>query len=575
MKRKYSKIKGLLLLSLLTCWGCAIGPKTETSDRSYLNHYNVQHEVIALHAGIASASPLASKVGLYILQQGGNAVDAAIAVQLALAVVYPQAGNIGGGGFMVMHLADGTNRALDFREKAPVSARKDMYLDEKGNPVSVKSLAGHLASGVPGTIAGIFESLCYAKLPFPKLIQPAIDLADKGYLIEPGITDDIGTVDSKYNTMPNVFDGTHHWKTGETFKQTDLANTLKRIRDHGRKEFYEGETARLIVEEMKRGGGNITLQDLKSYEAVWREPLTFSYRGYQMVSMPLPSSGGILLNEMLKMIEPYPVGSYGFGSTQAIGLMVEAERRAYKDRAAYLGDGDFSDIPVKKLTNDVYLKTQMSDYIQGQAGVSKSLGTGKQQTESMETTHFSIVDKDGNAVSVTTTLNMQYGSQVVVGKAGFLLNNEMNDFSLKPGTHNASGGMGGTHNSIEPGKRMLSSMTPTIVFKNNKVVVVVGSPGGTTIPTSVFQTIVDIIDFKMTAADAITKPKFHHEWLPDVVEIEDGFSAETLAGLQKAGYSISTVHGSIGRVELIKVNEYGQLDIVADTRGRSDTSEGY
>jgi gamma-glutamyltranspeptidase/glutathione hydrolase len=546
---------------------------SQQSGKPYLDNYNVQKIVVARHAGVASAHPLASKVGLYILQQGGNAVDAAIAVQLALAVVYPQAGNIGGGGFMVMHLADGRNMALDFREKAPASAHRDMYLDSAGKPLPGKSLAGHLASGVPGTIAGIFESMRYAGLPLAKLIQPAIDLAEKGYVITPGIADDTGFADPKYNTRPNVFDGSRQWKAGDRFTQPDLANTLKRIRDNGRKEFYEGQTARLIVVEMQRGGGNITLQDLKNYQAKWREPVTFDYRRYSIVSMPLPSSGGILLNQMLKMIEPFPIASYGFGSAQAISLMTEAERRAYKDRAAYLGDGDFSTIPVAKLTSDSYLKEQMADYIPGKAGVSRPIGTGTLQPESKETTHFSIVDKDGNAVAVTTTLNTPYGSQVVVGGAGFFLNNEMNDFSLKPGERSASGGVGGVANSIEPGKRMLSSMTPTIVLKDGKLFMVVGSPGGTTIPTSVFQTIVNVIDFNMTSADAVSKPKFHHEWMPDFIAMERSFPQESIAALKAMGYLIREGY-SLGEVELIKVREDGNLDVIADNRSSSG-AEGY
>jgi len=541
-------------------------------DNLYHDNYSFQREVIALHGGVSTASPIASKVGLSILQQGGNAVDAAIAVQFALAVVYPEAGNIGGGGFLVMHLANGTDRTLDFREKAPASASKDMYLDKLGNPDITKSLAGHVASGVPGTVAGIFECLPYAKLPFFKLIQPAIDLAENGYKLDHRFTGAIAEADPRYNTMPNVFDGSHRWQDGDTLKQPDLANTLKRILKNGRKDFYEGKTAQLIVEEMKRGGGNITMGDLKNYKAVWRTPHTFNYRGFQIISMPLPSSGGILLNQMLKMIEPYPVGTYGYGSAQAISLMVEAERRAYRDRAKYLGDGDFSNVPTKMLTDEAYLKGLMQNYDPKTASVSEIL-QGHQQQESMQTTHFSIIDKEGNAVSVTTTLNMPYGSQVLVGKAGFFLNNEMNDFSLKPGTHNASGGVGGTHNSIEPGKRMLSSMTPTLILKDNKLFMVLGSPGGTTIPTSVFQMIVNIIDFKMTPIDAINRPRFHHEWLPDQVYLERSFPEQTIATLKKMGYKLTP--GYLGDVELIEIEKNGQLHIEADYRGGTDDAEGY
>ncbi len=400
--------KSLLNISIIFL--CLIGDlsckTTSQFDKaSYLTEYNKQQTVFASHGGVSSESPLASKVGLYILEHGGNAIDAAIAIQLSLAVVYPTAGNIGGGGFMVMRLADGTVKSLDFREKAPAAASKDMFLDENGNPIASRSLHGHLASGVPGTVAGIFESLKFARLPFEKLIQPAIDLAEKGYVLSPGIEYGVGIADSILNTMPNIFNGSYKWKAGDTLKQPDLAKTLKRIKKFGRNDFYEGKTAQLIVAEMQRGGGIITMKDLKDYEAKWRSAQTFTYHGYTIISMGLPSSGGILLNQMLKMIEPFPMSTYGFGSVAAISLMIEAERRAFKDRATYLGDADFSSIPVDNIVNEDYLRKQMNDFVPGVAGKSMPIGIKKMQIESRETTHFSVVDRAGNAVSVTTTLN--------------------------------------------------------------------------------------------------------------------------------------------------------------------------
>jgi len=562
-----------IIMCIITISCCACKVYTNKSCEPYLHDYSIQHTAFAQNGGVASAHPLASKVGMDILQKGGNAIDAAIAIQLALAVVYPEAGNIGGGGFMIIHLANGKNLALDFREKAPAAATRNMYINKNGSVNTIKSLRGHLASGVPGTVAGIFESMQYAKLPFKTLIQPAIDLAENGYILFPSITGGAGHANPKYNTVPNVFDGSRKWKEGDTLRQPDLARTLKRIRDKGRKDFYEGETARLIVEEMKRGGGLITREDLKSYRAKWREPHLFSYRGYSIVSMPLPSSGGIILDQLLKMVEPCDMHALGFGSSTAISLMTEAERRAYRDRAKYLGDGDFSKIPVKELTSAQHLAQLMSDYVPGKAGVSIPLADAEMQPEDKETTHFSVVDGYGNAVAVTTTLNLPYGSQVVVGDAGFFLNNEMNDFSLKPGAHNASGGVGGVANSIEPGKRMLSSMTPTIVLKDSALFMVLGSPGGTTIPTSVFQTIVDVIDFGMSATDAVNKPKFHHEWLPDVVEMESGFSENTIDTLKKEGYKMQPAW--LGRMDVLLKRKDGSWEIVADPRGGIDCAEGY
>lgn len=471
--------------------------------------YQTVKEVKSTQGAVVSAHALASEVGVKILQNGGNAIDAAIATQFALAVVYPGAGNIGGGGFSIIHLKDGKNISIDFRETAPFAASRNMYLDSLGNPQTKLSIDGHLSSGVPGSVAGIFASLPYATLPLKKLIQPAIDLAENGFVVSQKEAESLNESKNDFvrlNTVLPVFVKEAGWKKGDTLIQKDLANTLKRIRDNGMKGFYEGETAQLIVEEMKRGKGLITLNDLKNYTAKEREPLTFGYKGNQIVTMPLPSSGGIILEQMLKMSAMKNLAQYKYGSAAAIQLMVEIERRAFADRAKYLGDPDFVKVPVKTLTSEDYLKMRLQDFQEGKAGNSIDTKEGI-ISESEETTHFNVIDKWGNVVSVTTTLNGHYGSRTVVGGAGFLLNNEMDDFSVKPGVPNMYGAVGQEANAIAPNKRMLSSMTPTIVLKNNQPWVVVGTPGGTTIPTSVYQTIVDIIDFNLPANDAINFPK--------------------------------------------------------------------
>lgn len=532
--------------------------------------------MIAKNGAVVSAHPLASKVGIEIMKQGGNAVDAAIATQLALAVVYPNAGNLGGGGFMVARLANGQTLALDYREMAPSAAHRDMYLDANGEVMKGKSVNGHLSSGVPGTIAGLFESSKYAKLSFKKLIRPAIDLAEKGFIITSREASSLNNIQdelNEYNTTASAFQKKGAWKAGDTLIQKDLANTLKRIYYKGAKGFYEGRTAQLIVDEMKRGGGIIAFDDLKNYKARWRTPHLFNYKGYTVVGMPMPGSGGTLLHQMLKMVEDRPLASYGFLSPKAVQLMVEVERRAYADRAEYMGDADFYKVPTDKITSDAYLKERMKDYQPGVAGSSKQTKPGILPKESEETTHLSVIDAEGNAVAVTTTLNNSYGSKTIVGGAGFFLNDEMDDFSVKPGVPNMYGAVGGEANAIAPGKRMLSSMTPTLVLQNDKPFLVVGTPGGTTIPTSVFQTIINIIDFKMSTEDAVYKPKFHHQWLPDQIDVERTFPKETRDALQKMGYKI-VERGGIGRVEVIKVLTDGSFEAVADNRG-DDSAEGF
>ena len=539
--------------------------------------YTSSKKVIAENGAVVSAHPLASKVGVVILKMGGNAVDAAIATQLALAVVYPVAGNIGGGGFLVGRLSNGELISIDYREKAPGAATRDMYIDETGKARTDLSQNGHLAGGVPGTVSGLFTSHQYSKLSFEKLIQPAIDLAEKGFAITSGEARSFNSIQEnlkKYNSVMPAFVKQTAWKEGDTLIQTDLANTLKRIQKNGAAGFYEGETANLIVAEMKRGNGIISLGDLKNYKAKPRTPQTFNYKGYKIVGMGMPSSGGLLMAQMMKMIEGRGIDKMGFHSVQAVQLMTEVQRRAYADRAEYMGDADHYNVPVEMLASDKYLKERMKSYKSDKATPSTEIKPRIDiDVESEETTHLSVIDKEGNAISVTTTLNGGYGSKTVIGGAGFFLNNEMDDFSIKPGVPNMFGAVGGDANAIKPGKRMLSSMTPTLVLKDDKPFIVVGTPGGTTIPTQVFETLVNILDFNMSTEDAVYKPKFHHQWLPDRLDVERGFPQAVKEALQKMGYTIYE-RGSIGRTEIIKVLPNGKFEAVADNRGE-DAAEGY
>ncbi|MBI3720131.1 MAG: gamma-glutamyltransferase [Sphingobacteriales bacterium] len=555
-------------------------PKTITTVVNQYK-YAVQKKVVCKNGAVVSAHPLASRVGLEMLKKGGNSFDAAIATQLALAVVYPDAGNIGGGGFMVARTNDGKNIAIDFREKAPGKASRDMYLDANGYPKEKLSEDGHLAAGIPGTIAGAFAIYKYAKLPFKTLIQPAIDLAEKGHAITESEAKDFNELKNEFiklNTVTPAFVKDREWKAGDTLIQKDLAETLKRVRDFGEKGFYEGRTAELIVEEMKRGGGIITLDDLKNYKVAVRTAVEFNYRkDYTIITMPLPSSGSIILQQVLKIAEMKNLSKYSFHSPEAVQLITEAERRAYADRAKFMGDPDFVKVPYKTLVSDNYITQRIADYEPGKAGNSKTTQAGN-ISESEETTHLSIIDKWGNCVSITTTLNGGFGSRTVVGGAGFILNNEMDDFSIKPGVPNMYGAVGGEANAIAPNKRMLSSMSPSIVLKNGKPYLVVGTPGGTTIPTSVIQSIVNVIDFGLSTEDAVNKPKFHHQWLPDIILVEKGFPEATKDKLTQMGYKI-VERGAIGRTEMIKVSYQPQtnkmkIEAVGDHRG-DDDAEGY
>lgn len=529
-------------------------------------------------AAVVSAHYLASRIGKDIIQKGGNAIDAAIGVQFALAVTYPVAGNIGGGGFMIYRSKDGKYDALDFRESAPSLAHKDMYLDEDKNVIPKKSLLGHLACGVPGSVDGMVKAFeKYSKLKdWKALVQPSVDLAEKGFYVT---VKQANTLNGKrkdflkINDNPIAFVKEDLWKEGDILKQPDLAKTFKAILEKGRAGFYEGEVANHIVNELKANGGIISLSDLKNYSSKWRKPIISDYRGYEIVSMPPPSSGGIALTQLLGSIENFDIASMGFHSTEAIHLMTEAERRVFADRSKHLGDSDFYNVPIEALIQDNYNRKRMMDFNAESASTSEEIQPSVLQ-ESEETTHFSIVDDEGNAVSITTTINTAFGSKVVVDGAGFFLNNEMDDFSAKPGVPNFFGLVGNEANAIEPGKRMLSSMTPAIVAKDGKVKIVVGTPGGSTIITSVFQTIVNIIDFGMNANDATQACRFHHQWLPDKIQIEsECLSKSEITKLEALGHKVTT-RGSIGKVETILVNDDGTLEAAADHR-KDDSVSGF
>ncbi len=579
--------KNVLLFFLLILWcsSCREAPNFNTPNKNAK-----LTGTIASKAMVVSAHPRASEVGVRIMQEGGNAIDAAVATMFALAVNYPRAGNIGGGGFMVYRTGEGAVTTLDFREKAPAKAHRDLYLDSAKNVIPRLSIDGHLAVGVPGTVDGLVRMHeRYGSMPFADLVAPAIKMAEASAFVS---EDELNHYNEhqdefvKFSTRPPPLYKKGGWSASDSIRQTDLAQTLRYIAERGRAGFYEGPVADSIVAEMERGDGIISHQDLKNYQSQWREPIRGQVRNFTIYSMGPPSSGGIALLQLLEMLEPYPINKWGgYHDFKTVHHIIEAERRVYADRATHLGDPDFYEVPIAGLLDSVYLRDRMKDFDEAQASRTKyikagnpkgavSVSTNKGTVESEETTHLSIVDAAGNAVSITTTLNGNYGSKVFVGGAGFLLNNEMDDFSAKPGVPNMFGLVGNEANAIQPGKRMLSSMTPTIIEKDGLLFMVIGTPGGSTIITSVLQSFINVTAYDMSMQEAINAKRFHHQWKPDTVYMEKGaFDELTQEKLSKMGHHL-VERGPIGRVDAILVRENGNLEGGADIRG-DDAALGF
>ncbi len=562
-----------LFFSLLLASGCS--PGSRKAKTMFVQGRNI----IADSGMVVSAHPESSRTGMNILRKGGNAIDAAVATEFALAVCYPEAGNIGGGGFMLIRTSDGTTEVIDYREKAPAASYRDMYLDRSGNVTDGLSTNTHLSSGVPGTVDGMIKAHSkYGRLPFSEVIQPAIDLAANGFPVTKGQANDLNSTRNTFierNRIRPAFVKDSLWTEGDTLIQPALAATLRRIRDHGRDGFYKGKTAGYIISEMKRGNGIISAEDLDDYGSVSRSALSCEYKGYKVITVPPPSGGGIILIQLLKMIEPYPMREWGFHSPQTIHLITEAERRAFADRSEFSGDPDFIKIPLERLTAGSYLAGRMTDFNENKASLSLEIRPGSPEGHtSEETTHYSVVDSEGNAVSATTTLNNTFGNCIVADSAGFLLNDEMDDFSVKPGHPNMYGLIGGEANSISPRKRMLSSMTPTIVEKKGKLFLVLGSPGGSTIPTTVFQVLINVLDFDMNLQQAVDTGRFHHQWLPDLLYYENNsIDSLTILRLTEMGHLLKERY-SIGSVNAVGVLPGGKKAGAADKRN-NNSSCGY
>lgn len=525
------------------------------------------------HAVVVAGESHAAKAGVKMMKKGGNAVDAAVATAFAMAVTQPRAGNIGGGGFMVIHMGD-TTVALDFREKAPLKATQDMYV-VNGELKPKLSTKGILAVGVPGTVAGLVTAhKRFGELPLKVVMQPAIELARNGFHVSLSMAQLLNKhadVFAKYEASEYYFTKKNGepWREGDLFVQKDLAKTLERIAKHGMEGFYQGPTADMIVATMEKYGGLITHKDLKQYEAKWRDPITVTFNGYTLYMMPPPSTGGLAIAQILTMLKPYNLKKLGYNTAKYVHLVAEAMRRAFADRAYFLGDPDYVDIPMKELLSKEYNRNRMESFKWHEASSSEVIGHGKipEFTESINTTHLSVVDPEGNAVSLTTTLNGWYGSKVAVAGAGFFLNNEMNDFTLKPGEPNMYGLIQGKVNAIEPGKRMISSMTPTIVMKNGEVRMVLGAAGGPRIITAVLQIFLNGAVFDMNAMQATSAPRFHHQWYPDYIRYEKyGINKVARMKLKEMGHTLKT--GSVGRAHVIFVDERGVVHGAADPRGQ-------
>lgn len=547
----------LIVALLIGCWCLPVAANPTAQPAPIIRYDSIHHPLVSREGMVVSQHQLASDVGARILAQGGNAVDASVAVGFALAVVLPRAGNLGGGGFMMLHLAEENKTlAIDYREMAPAKAHRDLFLNAEGEVDKQKARFSHAAAGVPGTVAGLVHvQKKYGSLSLKQVMKPAIDLSSQGFVVTHDLADKLANykhLQKNAATRKAYYkpDGSPY-KAGERLRQKDLAWSLKQIRKHGAKAFYQGAIAQKIVEEMKANNGLISAQDLANYKVVEREPVLGDYRGYQIASMPPPSSGGVHLVQILNTLEAFPMGEFGFGSAQTLHLMTEAMKHAYADRSKYLGDPDFVDVPVAELTSKAYAKVLAGRIHQDKATPSSQIGPSlKLADESRDTTHYSVMDKWGNAVANTYTLNFSYGSGITVPGTGILLNNEMDDFSSKPGVPNAYGLIGAEANAIEGGKRPLSSMTPTFVFKDGKPVIVTGSPGGSRIITTVLQVVVNVLDHGMNIADAVHAPRMHHQWLPDRVFMEPGFSRDSLSLLQQRGHSTKQVR-TMGSVQAI------------------------